>query len=255
MAQHMLPGTEAEDISDSVAQLALQGPKAQADPAEAAARRPVPQGLLHRPAQRRDRGGINCHDLPHRLHRRGLGYEIYCASEDGPKLWEVLLEAGEGRWASSPAAWAPATPCAWRPAMPLYGHEMDDGRHPSGSRPGLRREDGQAGLHRQGCPGCQAGSPLPRAGGPAGHRPRHRPRAPGRVRRRPRRSAMTTSGTHCPFLGKAVAMAYAGRQARRSRHQAGGRGPRPPRGRGDHPAALLHQDRQNERTVNRSHIQ
>lgn len=69
MAQNLLPGTKAEDISDTVAQLALQGPKAPAILKSLLPGGPDSQGILHRPAPCGDTGDT-VHDLPHRLYRR-----------------------------------------------------------------------------------------------------------------------------------------------------------------------------------------
>ena len=93
MAKNVLPGTKAEDISDSVAQLALQGPKAPAIMKKLLPEDQIPKGY-YTALPNIEIAGMNC-----MISRTGytgeLGYEIYTASENGPKLWKVLREAGE----------------------------------------------------------------------------------------------------------------------------------------------------------------
>ncbi len=152
MAKNVLPGTKAEDISDSVAQLALQGPKAPAIMKKLLPEDQIPKGY-YTALPNIEIAGMNC-----MISRTGytgeLGYEIYTASENGPKLWKVLREAGE-EFGLIPCGLGARDTLRLEAAMPLYGHEMDENVTPSGSRPGLRREAGQAGIYRQGCPGCR----------------------------------------------------------------------------------------------------
>ena len=93
MAQNLLPGTKAEDISDTVAQLALQGPKAPAILKSLLPEDQIPKGY-YTALPRVEIQGIPC-----MISRTGytgeLGYEIYTANEDAPKLWKILREAGE----------------------------------------------------------------------------------------------------------------------------------------------------------------
>ncbi|MFR6379212.1 MAG: hypothetical protein ACLUNZ_04725 [Evtepia sp.] len=68
--------------------------------------------------------GMNC-----MISRTGytgeLGYEIYTASENGPKLWKVLREAGE-EFGLIPCGLGARDTLRLEAAMPLYGHEMDE---------------------------------------------------------------------------------------------------------------------------------
>ena len=147
MAKNVLPGTKAEDISDSVAQLALQGPKAPAIMKKLLPEDQIPKGY-YTALPNIEIAGMNC-----MISRTGytgeLGYEIYTASENGPKLWKVLREAGE-EFGLIPCGLG-ARGGRHAALRPRDGR----GRDPSGSRPGLRREAGQAGIYRQGCPGCR----------------------------------------------------------------------------------------------------
>ena len=54
-----------------------------------------------------------------------MGYELYCAAADGPKLWNMLLEAGKEE-GLIPCGLGARDTLRLEAAMPLYGHEMDD---------------------------------------------------------------------------------------------------------------------------------
>lgn len=54
-----------------------------------------------------------------------LGYEIYTANEDAPKLWKILREAGEA-FGLIPCGLGARDTLRLEAAMPLYGHEMDE---------------------------------------------------------------------------------------------------------------------------------
>ncbi|MFQ9411887.1 MAG: glycine cleavage system aminomethyltransferase GcvT [Evtepia gabavorous] len=123
MAQNLLPGTKAEDISDTVAQLALQGPKAPAILKSLLPEDQIPKGY-YTALPRVEIQGIPC-----MISRTGytgeLGYEIYTANEDAPKLWKILREAGEA-FGLIPCGLGARDTLRLEAAMPLYGHEMDE---------------------------------------------------------------------------------------------------------------------------------
>ena len=129
MAQNLLPGTKAEDISDTVAQLALQGPKAPAILKSLLPEDQIPKGY-YTALPRVEIQGIPC-----MISRTGytgeLGYEIYTANEDAPKLWKILREAGEA-FGLIPCGLGARDTLRLEAAMPLYGHEM--GVDPDGQR-------------------------------------------------------------------------------------------------------------------------
>lgn len=199
---NLLPDTQMENISAQVAQVALQGPKSTAILAKL-----VPQELI--PAKYYSFtadvmvGGIKC--LVSQTGYTGeMGYELYCAAGDGPALWDLLLETGKDDGLISCGLGARDT-LRLEASMPLYGHEMDDTVSPleTGLDFGVKMKKpefiGKAAIEAQGTP------PRTRIGLKATGR--------GIIREHQnvflgeKQIGVTTSGTHCAFLGGAYAMA------------------------------------------------
>lgn len=203
MAQNLLPGTKAEDISDSVAQLALQGPKAPAILKKLLPEDQIPKGY-YTALPNVEIQGMKC-----MISRTGytgeLGYEIYTANEDAPKLWKLLRETGE-EFGLIPCGLGARDTLRLEAAMPLYGHEMDETISPleAGLDFGVK-------LNKDEFIGKDA---LVAAGAPKRVRVGLEVTGRGIIREHQEvylgqeKIGLTTSGTHCPFLGKAVAMAY-----------------------------------------------
>ena len=123
MQANLLPDTKLEDRSDSISQLALQGPKAPEILARVAPQESIPKGYYSF-TRELSVGGIPC--LVSRTGYTGeLGYELYCAWDDGPALWDVLMEAGRD-FGLLPCGLGARDTLRLEAAMPLYGHEMDD---------------------------------------------------------------------------------------------------------------------------------
>ncbi len=172
---------------------------------------------------------------PHR-HTGELGYEIYTANENAPKLWKVLREAGE-EFGLLPCGLGARDTLRLEAAMPLYGHEMDDTVTPLEAgldfAVKLNKPEfiGKDALVAAGTPsGCGWAWPSP-AGASSG--------STRTSSLNGEKIGQTTSGTHCPYLGKAVAMALidAKHAAVGTALEADVRGP--PGGGGDRPPALL----------------
>ena len=123
MAANLLPGTKAEDISDSVAQLALQGPAAPAVLGSLVSEDKLPK-KYYTAVRDVDINGMKC-----MISRTGytgeLGYEIYTAPENAVALWKTLREAG-GEHGLIPCGLGARDTLRLEAAMPLYGHEMDE---------------------------------------------------------------------------------------------------------------------------------
>lgn len=202
MAQNLLPGTKAEDISDSVAQLALQGPKAPAILKKLLPEDQIPKGY-YTALPNVEIQGMKC-----MISRTGytgeLGYEIYTANEDAPKLWKLLRETGE-EFGLIPCGLGARDTLRLEAAMPLYGHEMDETISPleAGLDFGVK-------LNKDEFIGKDA---LVAAGAPKRVRVGLEVTGRGIIREHQdvylgqEKIGLTTSGTHCPFLGKALAMA------------------------------------------------
>ncbi|MCI5690082.1 MAG: glycine cleavage system aminomethyltransferase GcvT [Clostridiales bacterium] len=202
MAQNLLPGTKAEDISDSVAQLALQGPKSPAILKKLLPEDQIPKGY-YTALPNVEIQGMKC-----MISRTGytgeLGYEIYTANEDAPKLWKLLQETGE-EFGLIPCGLGARDTLRLEAAMPLYGHEMDETISPleAGLDFGVK-------LNKDEFIGKDA---LVAAGAPKRVRVGLEVTGRGIIREHQEvylgqeKIGLTTSGTHCPFLGKALAMA------------------------------------------------
>ena len=202
MAANLLPGTKAEDISDSVAQLALQGPAA-----PAILGRLVPEDQLpkkyYTAVRDVDISGMKC-----MISRTGytgeLGYEIYTAPENAVELWKTLREAGKED-GLIPCGLGARDTLRLEAAMPLYGHEMDEDISPLeaglgfGVKMGKSDFIGKAALEAAGEPSrVRVGLEITGRGIAREHQD---------VFLGEEKIGITTSGTHCPAVGKAVAMA------------------------------------------------
>lgn len=202
MAANLLPGTKAEDISDSVAQLALQGPAA-----PAILGRLVPEDQLpkkyYTAVRDVDISGMKC-----MISRTGytgeLGYEIYTAPENAVELWKTLREAGKED-GLIPCGLGARDTLRLEAAMPLYGHEMDEDISPLeaglgfGVKMGKSDFIGKAALEAAGEPSrVRVGLEITGRGIAREHQD---------VFLGEEKIGVTTSGTHCPAVGKAVAMA------------------------------------------------
>lgn len=202
IVQHLLPGTQAQDISDTVAQIALQGPKAPEIAGKLVPQEELPQ-KYYTAVREVSVQGIRC--MVSRTGYTGeLGYEFYTAAEDGAKLWNLLRQAGQ-EFGLIPCGLGARDTLRLEAAMPLYGHEMSEEITPLEA--GL---DFAVKLNKKEFIGKEA---LLAAGAPKRVRVglsvigRGIAREGQDVYIGQKKIGATTSGTHCPFLGKAVAMA------------------------------------------------
>ncbi len=123
MKEHLSGDVKLEDISDQVAQVALQGPKAPQIIARLMAESDIPTKYYSFIADV-PVGGVNC--LISRTGYTGEeGYEIYVANADAPALWDMLLAAGKED-GLVPCGLGCRDTLRFEAAMPLYGHEMDE---------------------------------------------------------------------------------------------------------------------------------
>lgn len=192
-----------EDISDTVAQLALQGPNAKEIITRLVDADALPK-KYYSFTQDMDVKGVKC--LVSRTGYTGeFGYELYCANDDAPRLWDLLLEAGADL-GLIPCGLGARDTLRLEAAMPLYGHELDDDISPleAGLDFAVKLEKpdfvGKAGI--------EAKLPLTRKRVGLEVTGRGIAREHQNIYIGDRLVGTTTSGTHCPYLGKAVAMAY-----------------------------------------------
>ena len=121
MAAHLSGDCTLEDLSDQTAQLALQGPGAEALLRTLTADLPAKNytAVLHGTVDGR----------PCLVSRTGYtgedGFELYCAPADAPALWDALTAAG-----ALPCGLGARDTLRLEAAMPLYGHELSPSINP-----------------------------------------------------------------------------------------------------------------------------
>jgi aminomethyltransferase len=110
-----------EDISDTMAQIALQGP---ASPGILATISNTIPEKYYTLLEKGSAGGIDC--IVSRTGYTGeTGFELFCAPKDAVGLWEKILEAGKGA-GIVPCGLGARDTLRLEAAMPLYGHEMSE---------------------------------------------------------------------------------------------------------------------------------
>ena len=201
ICENLLCDTTAEDISDTVAQIAVQGPHA----VEICNRIGKPEEFptkYYTFTREMEIAGAKC--LVSKTGYTGEdGYEIYTSCADAPKIWEALLEAGKPE-GLIPAALGARDTLRFEASMPLYGHEMDESVNPleAGLNFGVKMDKenfiGKEAIEK-------SSSNRKRVGLKITGRGIVREEAP--VFFGDQQIGMTTSGTHCPTLGGAYAMA------------------------------------------------
>lgn len=204
LASHATAAVEVENQSAMYAQLALQGPAAEA----------ILQPLTAQPLAAlksfhfafADVAAIRC--MVARTGYTGeAGFELYCHGDAAERLWNGLLQAGEAHGLAAVGLGARDT-LRLEKAYPLYGHELDDATTPLEAgldwvvklakpeffgREILLRQK-QRGVARK-LVGLEALAPgIPRAG--------------YGVFKDGVKIGAVTSGTKSPSLAKAIALAY-----------------------------------------------
>lgn len=123
MKSHEIPGAVFTDISDSYAQLALQGPCAAEILSHLAGNDSIP-GKYYTAVEQGSVAGISC--IVSRTGYTGEdGFELYVAPEHAGALWDQLLETGKA-YGIMPCGLGARDTLRLEAAMPLYGHEMDE---------------------------------------------------------------------------------------------------------------------------------
>lgn len=120
LKQHVTGDVELANISEQTAQLALQGPLAES----------VLQKLTDVDLSQikffKFKKEVDLKGIKSLVSRTGYtgedGFEIYCQSEDGAKLWELILEAGEGD--VLPCGLGARDTLRFEANLPLYGQEL-----------------------------------------------------------------------------------------------------------------------------------
>jgi len=203
MTAHLTEGCKLSNISDEVAQLALQGPAAETILRKLTAEENIPE-KYYTAKFGRDVAGMDCI-----ISRTGYtgedGFEIYTAPENAVALWNLLLENGKEE-GLIPCGLGARDTLRLEAAMPLYGHEMDDTVSPRETGLGIF-------VKMKTKPEFVGKEALAVKGDPAVKRVGLRVTGRGIVREHEdvycagEKVGHTTSGTFCPYLNAAVAMA------------------------------------------------
>jgi aminomethyltransferase len=189
-----------EDISDSLAQIALQGPGSEAILASLSKTIPEKYYTL---IEKGNAAGIDC--IVSRTGYTGeRGFEFYCSPEKAEALWERLLDAGKAA-SLIPCGLGARDTLRLEAAMPLYGHEMDDTVTPFEAALGfaVRMDKGDF-IGKKALAGKETPSRV-RTGLRVTGRGIIREQDEVFFREKP--VGKTTSGTFCPWLKGAFAMA------------------------------------------------
>lgn len=203
MREHLSGDCVMEDISDRVAQVALQGPRSKEIMLRLAHEEVLPK-KYYSFTRDVDLQGIRC--IVSRTGYTGeFGYELYCANDDAPRLWDLLLDTGKDL-GLIPCGLGARDTLRLEAAMPLYGHELDDEITPMEAGLDFAVKLGKDAFI--GKTEIEGKLPIARTRVGLEITGRGIAREHQDIYIGDRLAGRTTSGTHCPFLGKAVAMAY-----------------------------------------------
>lgn len=202
MLDHQFGEVTFTDVSDSYAQLALQGPKAMEILRKITAEENIPKKYYHAVFDA-EVGGISC--IVSKTGYTGEdGVELYVASEDAQKMWDLLLDTGKEE-GLIPCGLGARDTLRMEAAMPLYGHEMNDEITPL--------ETGLTFAVKMNKEDFIGKSALEKRGEPAIKRVGLKVTGRGIIREEQdvyageKKIGYVTSGTHCPYLGYPVGMA------------------------------------------------
>ena len=205
---------ELRDISPEVGQIALQGPKSKeileklvVDKASEGGEK---EGEILPEKYYWFTDGINLAGVTCMVSQTGytgsFGYEIYTKAEDAKTVWDALLKEGE-EFGILPCGLGARDTLRLEAAMPLYGHEMNDEISPleAGLDFGVKmaKDDfvGKEGILSRGEPKVKrVGIKVTGRGIAREHCDIYD--------ENDNKIGETTSGTHCPYLGYAVAMGF-----------------------------------------------
>ncbi len=202
MRAHLQGDVRMEDISDRIAEIAVQGPESAKILAKLTDPEKLPKGY-YTFTDHCDVCGVDCL-ISQTGYTGEYGFELYFDASAAEMIWDRLLEAGEA-FGAIPCGLGARDTLRMEAAMPLYGHEMDDVISPLetglgfavkmgkddfiGKKALLERGEPQitrVGLKVTGRGIVREHTELTADGEPAGH---------------------TTSGTFMPYLHGAYAMA------------------------------------------------
>lgn len=202
--KHCPAGILCENRSAEYAQLAVQGPLAEKILQTLTEFDLATMKFFHF-AQNVVVAGVNC--LASRTGYTGEdGFELYCAAEKGPALWDAILAAGKEDIA--PIGLGARDTLRFEAKLPLYGHEITDEITPVEAGLGffvrtekpsdffgksVLRGQKEGGLTRKLCEVEMTGRGIPRAG--------------YKIAKDANQIGFITTGMFAPTLGKNIALA------------------------------------------------
>lgn len=199
---HISGDVVCQDVSDQIALIALQGPKA-----DQILKKLVPDEAIPTKYYTckfdQNLQGIRC-GISKTGYTGEEGYEFYLEEKNASAFWDFMMEAGKEEGLSACGLGARDT-LRLEAAMPLYGHEMDEKITPW--------EAGLGSFVKMEKPYFTGKSALQAGREPERIRVGLKVTGRGIVREQMDVYAdgkfvgRTTSGTHCPYLGYAAAMA------------------------------------------------
>ena len=199
--EHLSGDVQFRDCSDEVAQVALQGPLAEKTLLKCTSDAP-PTGY-YKFVRQMDVAGVSC--LVSRTGYTGEdGFELYCAAAQATVLWDALLHAG-AEFGVIPCGLGARDTLRLEASMPLYGHEMNDEITPV--------EADLSFFVKMNKPNFIGKASIEAKGAPKRRRTGLRMTGRGiaregcKVYHDGQEIGVVTSGTHCPYLGHAAAMA------------------------------------------------
>ena len=202
MEEHLIGDVKFEDISDTLSQIALQGPEAKKILEKLTKEEDIPE-KYYSFVPKGEVGGIEC-IVSQTGYTGESGYELYVANADAPKMWNMLLETGKPE-GLIPCGLGARDTLRLEAAMPLYGHEMDETIHPLET--GLKFAVKLKKEEFIGKDAIEAKTALTRKRVGLRMIGRGIAREQEKVYADGKEIGWTTSGTHCPYLGYAIAMA------------------------------------------------
>lgn len=123
ISSHLPKGVQFENISDTVSQVAIQGPLAASVLKKVMREDSIPK-KYYSFVKQAEVGHIKC--LISRTGYTGEnGFELYCSNADAPALFELLLKSGEEE-GILPCGLGARDTLRLEAAMPLYGHELGE---------------------------------------------------------------------------------------------------------------------------------
>ena len=199
---HAFGDVTIEDISDTVGQIALQGPRAMEILSKLVNVEDIPEEYY---TAKYDVPMCGTHVMISTTGYTGEeGVEIYMPKDEAPVIWEALMEAGKD-CGLIPCGLGARDTLRLEAGMPLYGHEMDDTITPKEALLSIFVKMDKADFI-----GKEA---LERKTPPARKKVGLEVTGRGIIRehmdvyKNGKKIGVTTSGTMCPYIKKAVACA------------------------------------------------